>query len=65
VKKSVLWAACGVAAVAVGFVVVRRVRSTVSAPIGASLDDCVGQPARYTRILKPRLRLRFPRRPRD
>ena len=63
-KKSVLWAACGVAAVAVGFVVVRRVRSTTLVPIGAALDDCIGQPARYSRILKPRLRLRFPRRPR-
>jgi len=61
----VLWAACGVAAVAMGFAMVRRVRPTIPAPIGASLDDCVGQPARYTRILKPRLRLRFPRRPRD
>jgi hypothetical protein len=60
-----LLAACGLAAVAVGFVVVRRMRSSVPVPVGASFDDCVGQPARYTRIMKPSLRLRFKRRPRD
>jgi len=64
VKKSVLWAACGVAAVAVGFVVARRA-SSIPALAGAARDGCVGQPTRYARLLKPRLRLNFPRRSRD
>lgn len=64
-KKNVLLAAAGVAAVALGFAVARRASTSILTPVGASLDDCVGQPPRYARLLKPRLRLRLRRRPRS
>jgi hypothetical protein len=59
VKKNVLWAVCGVAAVAMGFAVARRLRPATARTAGATRDDCIGQPARYTNLHKPRLRLRL------